>query len=190
MYTMLEKLFTSNTRTKILGVLLFEENGMYLREISREIGGVASYVKKELDNLISLGILVVKRQGNVNVYSLDKECSFIPELRGIFLKTDFIGEEIKGKLRGEKYVFIYGSYAKGTFEANSDIDLMVIGGIKEVKLMKIVNSLERRLGREINYILWGLDEFEEKKTSALIKTIKANKIMMLVGDENEFREEI
>ena len=59
---MLEKLFTSKTRIKILDYLLFHKKETYLREIAKDLKLYPSAVKREIDNLLGLGL--IKKQKN------------------------------------------------------------------------------------------------------------------------------
>ena len=55
---MLERLFTSKTRIKLLNLLFFNQDKEYhLREIARIIKTSPTYVSKELENLINLNIV-------------------------------------------------------------------------------------------------------------------------------------
>jgi len=93
---MIEKLFTSKTRTKLLDLFLFNQDKDYhLREIARLIKKTPVYVAKELDNLIFLGIVVKSKKAHLSIYSVNKECIFLEELKSIFLKTEYK----KGKKR-------------------------------------------------------------------------------------------
>ena len=97
-------------------------------------------------------------------------------------------KELKNKA---KYCFIYGSFAKGEETGSSDIDLFIVSEIKEDKLIKIIQKLEKAIHREINYVLWNENTFSQKaKSHHLLKTIKKSKIIMLIGNENEFKKQI
>ncbi len=55
---MLNKLFGSNTRTKLLKQFLFNsEEGYYIRQLARDLGLQVNSVRRELDNLEELGLL-------------------------------------------------------------------------------------------------------------------------------------
>ena len=116
------------------------------------------------------------------------------ELKRIFLKYEFLDELLASKLRAEqvKYALIYGSFAKGVEGEKSDIDLLVVGDIAEDKLLKAVNEVERRTGREVNYNLWTDGELGEKVRDQipLIREIGKTPVMMVIGEENEFKRVI
>ena len=190
---MLNKLFTSKTRVKILSVLIFNQDKEYhLREIAKKINAVPIFASKELENLADMGLIIKRKKANLSLYSINPNCSYLNDLKNIFIKTDLLGEGIKEKLDGKtRYCLIYGSFAKGTENSNSDIDLMVISEMKEDELLKIINKIEIETKREINHILWNEKTFKEKaKNNHLLKTINKNKVIMLIGDENEFRKQI
>ena len=73
MYTMLERLFTSKTRIKLLILLMFNQDQDYhLREIARIINISPIYTKKELENLSKLNLVNKTSKGNLSIYSINK----------------------------------------------------------------------------------------------------------------------
>jgi len=189
---MIEKLFTSKTRTGILKTFLFNpEVEFHLRQLSREIKITPIYVKKELENLKKINLVIESKKGNLNLFKINKKSPLFNELKSIFFKTEFLAEIIKEIIDKNEidFAFIYGSFAKGVESKDSDIDLFVVGGIKEDKLIEIIHKIEERTSREINYILWDRDTFVIRaKKHHLINEISKNPIIMLVGDENELRK--
>lgn len=190
---MLEQLFTSKTRIKILSLLMFNQDQEYhLREIGRIIHVSPKYAGIELEKLLKVKLVNKYERGNLNIFSINKDNIILHDLRQIFIKTDYIGELIRKELTDKvTYAFIYGSFAKGEETKSSDIDLFVIGGIQEDELIKIIQKLEKGIGREINYVLWNDPTFKQRaKSSHLLKTIKKSKIIMLIGNEHELKQSI
>jgi predicted nucleotidyltransferase len=191
---MLNKLFSSNVRVKILSLFLFNDDlNYYVREISKLIDAHPSQVLKELSNLEDLNLIVKYKKGNLSIYKINKSNIFLSDLKNIFLKTEFVGKNIKDKLKDKvKYCLIFGSFAKGIENSKSDVDILIISDVlKENELLNITQDLENNLNRDINYILWNNKDFIKKsKNNHLLKTINKDKIVMLIGDENEFRREI
>lgn len=189
---MIEKLFTSKTRTRILKILLFNPGKeFHLRELSREIGITPIYVKKELVNLEELNLVLSSKRGNLNLFQINKNSPLFSELKSIFLKTEFLNEIIKKSIKRLKidFAFIYGSFAKGVESKESDIDLFVVGRLDEDELVKVVQRIEKKIGREVNYILWNKDLFLKRaRKHHLLNEIAKNPIIMLVGDEDELRK--
>ncbi|MCK9293321.1 MAG: nucleotidyltransferase domain-containing protein [archaeon] len=191
---MLEKLFTSKTRINILSLLMFnQDSSFHLREIAKLTKSYPSQTSKELLNLESLNLIIKIKKSNLSIYTINKNNIFLKDLKNIFLKTEFIGQEIKIKLKNKvDYCLIFGSFAKGVENSKSDIDLLVISdSLNQNELLKIISDLEDRLKRDINYILWNNKDFIKKsKNNNLLKTINKDKIIMLIGDEDNFRRKI
>ncbi len=95
-------------------------------------------------------------------------------------------QNILEKFKGISQAFIYGSFAKGEEREGSDIDLLVIGKVDEDKLIEEISKLERKLQREINYAIYGKEDFEKKKKegNSFILDILREKKIFLIGDEN------
>jgi hypothetical protein len=66
---------------------------------------------------------------------------------------------------------------------------LVIGDVNENALLKSISKTERTIGREINYLLWKEGEFMDRveKKIPLINEISKTSIMMIIGDEDEFK---
>ena len=176
-----------------MNLLMFnQDKDFHLRGISRIINISPVYAGKELNNLLKLNLVNKLKKGNLSIYSINQNSLILDELRRIFIKTERIGKLIKEHLKGRaKYVFIYGSFARGEETQSSDIDLFVVGEIKEDELIKVIQKIEKITQREINYVLWNEKTFlQRSKGHHLLKTIKKEKIIMLIGDENEFKKSI
>lgn len=190
---MLEKLFNSKARFEILKLLLFnKDKEFHLREISKITKLASSVVFHELQNLKSLNLITYEKKANLAICSINENNPIIQDLKNIFIKTDLVGELITQKLKEKvKFCLIYGSFAKGTETSRSDVDLLIISEMGEEDLLNIITSLEKETNREINYILWNEKTFIKKaKDNHLLKTINSDKIIMLIGKENEFRNAI
>lgn len=183
---MLDKLFTSKARIKILGYLFFKKKETYLRETAKELNLSPSAVKREFDNLAEIDI--IKKQKNKII--LNESNPFFEELKQIFLKTDFIAYPIKEALTKKdiEFALIFGSFAKGNFNSESDLDLLIIGKISLSEAIKLLNPAEKIIERNINPIIWNLHEFKERRKGKFASEIFSGKILMIKGDENELRK--
>jgi predicted nucleotidyltransferase len=196
MTSKIDRLFGSKTRVQILSKLLMNpDKSFYLRELSRELKIPYSMLYKEEKNLVSLGIAAEEKRGKVTLVSANRNLPFFTELKNMMVKTAGLGDLLRNALSelGEtKYALIYGSFASGEESGSSDIDLMVIGTATEDKLLDITSKIEKEVKREINYILWSEDEFikRAKAEHHLLRDIAAKPVIMLVGEENEFRRTV
>jgi len=184
---MLQKLFTSKTRVKLLTLFMMNPGReMYIREIARSTKENINAVRRELANLEEIGLLKSERKGNSKYYVANKKMPIYNELASIILKTEGVAKELKDSLIeiGVETAFIYGSFASGEATVNSDIDIFIIGEINENKLIIKIKEVEKRLSREINYVLFTVKEFEKRvksKDPFVLNVLKEPKAM-LIGD--------
>jgi len=193
---MLQKLFSSRVRIEILSVFLMNpERELYVREVERLTGEDYKNVSMELRNLKEIGLLSSRNEGNLKYFSLNKEFVIYEELKSIFMKTKgavgILREAVSTK-RHIDYAFIYGSFATGEERAESDIDVMIIGGISLEEVLALIRGPEEKLSREINVSLYGLQEIRKrvKDRDPFIMEVLEGSTIMLVGDEDELRRVI
>jgi predicted nucleotidyltransferase len=185
-----EKIFGSRIRAKILGWLFTHpDESFFVRQIALILKEDPTNVSREMAKLEELGILRSKRNGNLKHFQANQECPFFQELKGLILKTTGVAGRIRAsldKLAGIEYAFIYGSYAKGEEKADSDVDLLIIGDVDMDRLDSNLGKLEKTLGREINYVLYSMEEFKSKKKAkdGFLRDVLSGKKIMLAGAEN------
>lgn len=181
----LERLFTSNVRVKVLGYFFFNKKESYLREISKDLGISPSAIKREVENLCSVGLL--KNEGG-KIF-LDDSYELAGILKDLFIKTDYVSypiREVFAKLRVD-FVVLFGSFVKGKYHSESDIDLLIIGEIKQSEVFKKLKNLEKKIEREINPIVWDLEELKKNKNKSIVREI-LKKNIFIIGDVNEFQK--
>lgn len=187
---MLEKLFTSKARIKILKLLIFSPGEFHLRDIARRTKVSAPYISRELENLKALNLILERKKGNMRLFKANKSSPIFGELKRIFLKTEVLGDFLRESFVKDEisYSLIFGSFASGKESEASDIDVLIIGKIKEKELLEMIRNAEKETGREINYILWSEKEFlrKAKEKNHLLMDIISKPFIMLTGDENEF----
>ncbi len=131
---MLTRLFSSSVRADILALLLnTPEERFYVREIANILGKNPSGVKRELDNLEKIGILVSERVANLRYFRANKNSPLFNELKNLITKSLGLPGALKAVLRasGVKVAFIYGPYVEGL--RNDIINLFVIDGLSSLK---------------------------------------------------------
>ena len=189
---MLQKLFTSKTRVKLL--ILFMMNPgreMYVREIARTTKENINAIRRELANLEGIGLLKSERRGNMKYYVINKKMPIYNELASIILKTEGVAKELQDSITeiGVDAAFIYGSFASGEAGVDSDIDVFIIGEVVADNLIIKIREVEKKLSREINYVLFTAKEFEEREKSKdpfVLNVLREPKIM-LIGDLSDLR---
>jgi predicted nucleotidyltransferase len=185
-----EKIFGSRIRAKILGWLFTHpEESFFVRQMASILKEDPTNVSREMANLEELGILRSKRNGNLKNFTVNRECPFFEELKSLILKTAGVAGRIRAaleRLAGIEYAFIYGSYAKGDEKTDSDVDLLILGDVDMDHLDSNLVKLEKMLGREINYVLYDMDEFKAKKKAndGFLRDVLKGKKIMVVGTEH------
>ncbi len=122
----------SKVQQRVLTLLFgYPDRSFYTSEIIRNVGSGTGAVERELARLEGSGLVATHRIGNQKHYQANRNSPIFAELQGIVVKTTGLAEPLRTALApfGDriKAAFVYGSVAKGTDTAASDIDLMVIG---------------------------------------------------------------
>lgn len=188
---MLERLFTSRVRVRLLILFLTHPTeAFYIRQIARLTGETYNNVRQELQNLADLGLIRSERRANATYYQANVEHFLFPELKRIILKTEAVGDRLKealSTLGDVRVAFLYGSTAKGTEVASSDIDLMVIGEVNLDALDRAIDRLEEELGRTVNYTLFSAVEWQERVSQgqSFVADVLTHEKVFLIGDESD-----
>jgi len=195
-HTGLGEVLFSKTQRQVLGLLFGNpDRSYYANEIVRLAGVGIGTVQRELEKLSLAGLLSVKRVGNQKHYQADRQSPIFEELYGIVLKTFGVGDVLRlamAELAGQiKVAFVYGSVAKGTDKAHSDIDVMIISEkLTYDRLFSTLSPAESKLGRTISPTLYKPDEFREKLSadSSFLNRVMEQPKIFLIGTENDIPE--
>lgn len=187
-----DALFTK-TQRQVLGILYGNpERSYYANEIVRLAGIGSGTVLRELEKLAKAGLLTVAKIGNQKHYQANHHAPIFAELRGIVIKTFGVADvlrEFLAKFAGKiEMAFVYGSVAKGTDQARSDVDLMIVSDdLSYPDVMGMVAEVETKLGRPVNPTLYGVAEFSRKIADDggfLARVIEQPKIF-LIGTQDD-----
>jgi len=189
-----EALFTK-TQQKVLGLLYTRpEQSFYTKQILRLTGMGVATIKRELDRMVATGILSMTKIGNQHHYQANADCPIYHELLGIVKKTFGIVDVLKdvlAPLEHVDYAFVYGSIAKGSEHAGSDIDLMLVGSeLSYSAVMGLLDTAEQQLGRTINPTLYSLKEFTDRcdNNQNFIKRVMEQSKLWVVGETEAFKQ--
>lgn len=173
-------------RRDILAVLLTRPGeALYQREIVRATGGGKGAVERELLALTKVGILLREKRGNFTYYKANQDCPIYAELYGLMLKTAGAADLVRDALnqvQGIRLAFMFGSMAKGTGDAKSDVDVLIVGEASFADISEALLSVQRRLGREITPTVYTLDEFRKRmaeKHRFLTRVLSEPKVMLI-----------
>jgi len=191
---MLDKLFGSKLRAKVLGWLFLHPDERYfVRQLKGLLDEDSTNISRELARLEKMGILTCQTEGRQKYYQVNPQCPVFSELEGLVRKTtglaDILRSVLKPLSRKIKVAFIYGSLAKGLAKSQSDVDLMVIGSSTFAEVVNAITKAQHELGREVNPSTYPVDEFRQKVSTShhFINTVLKEPKIFLIGDENDLR---
>lgn len=183
----------SRVQQKVLGLLFVNaDRSFYTNEIMRHVDSGIGVVQRELEKLAASGLISVKKIGNQKHYQANPDSPIFNELRGILLKTAGMADILRAALLplSDKIeiAFIYGSIAKGSDTAQSDIDLLIVGqNLAYGDLYEWLSAIEVQLGRVINPSIYSKDELVRKlhNDNAFVSRVLEQPKIFLIGADGD-----
>lgn len=181
----------SGVQKRLLGLIFGRpDRSFYTSEIVRAVRSGTGAVVRELSRLQASGLVSVEKIGNQKHYRANRESPIFDELHSLILKTVGLREPLREAL--EPYAdrigsaFVYGSVAKQTDTARSDIDLMVIGeDLAYSDLYSRLHDAEHVLGRPVNPTILAIEEWKRKRAqgNTFIEKISDQPKLFIFGSE-------
>lgn len=164
---MIDALFGSKTRVKLLHLFLNNPGqSFYVREITRLIDEQINSVRRELSNMMEVGIVTSETNDNKLYYEVNQRYEHYVPLRAIFADQHVEAVTQKGpevswhdtlrQLPGVRLLLTSGVLVKGS---SSSVDVLVVGDVLTVQLKKLMKAVEKIEGRDLNYSVLSYDEF-------------------------------
>lgn len=159
--------FKSEITVKVLRYFFINPSKKnYINELARILEADPGNLSRKLQELEKEGILNSEFSGEQRNYFINKKYPLLKEVKKAFELRyglgDLIAESLK-KVKGIKEAYIFGSYSKGDFEAESDIDLLIIGNHAVTEATKELLPVQEKIKREINVIDLTEKEFIRRK---------------------------
>ena len=186
-----EALF-SGVQQRVLGILFAQpDRSYYANEIAKLGGTGRGALQRELERMTSSGLITLVTIGRQKHYQANRQSPIFGELRSIVLKTFGLSDVLRLVLQKYRssilWAFVYGSVAKGTDTAASDIDVMVIAdGLSYSHLFEALTKAEETLGRKVHPTLYSPQDFVKKvqgDNHFVTRVLNQPKIV-LMGSEN------
>ncbi len=159
----------SKTRNKILSYFFLNQKGRaYVNELARLLEIDPKNLYRVLIDLEKAGILNSEFQGKERFFSPNNKNPFYRSYKKLFLKTAGLGSLLKSLLKnipGLSEAYIFGSYAQNALNAQSDIDLLLVGEHSALETQKVLYVVQKQIGREINTVHMKPKDLEAKKKS-------------------------
>jgi predicted nucleotidyltransferase/DNA-binding transcriptional regulator YhcF (GntR family) len=190
----LDALFPQVRQEILAATLLSPEKSWYLSELAVHLGTSPSSLQRELEALAKSGLLERKRDGRRTYYRAQTATPVFNELRVLFSKTAGIVPLLQAELKRFdsriKWTALYGSIARGDEQAQSDIDLLLVGAIGMPELLPALRRVERQFGREVNVTRYSESEFFAKRHGRdhFLNSILKGKLITIAGSRNELEK--
>src|SRR5690606_156828 len=191
---MIDALFGSKTRVKLLHLFLSNPGkSFYVREITRLIDEQINSVRRELANMLEVGVITSDSADNKLYYEVNQRYEHYVALKAIFTgssdkalnvaKEDSSWHELLGEIPSLHLVVAAGVLVKSSL---SSIDLLLVGSPPSTKLKKVIKKIEAAEGRELNYTVLSYDEFYYRLSirDKFITGILSGKHSVLVDADN------
>jgi len=164
---MIDQLFGSKTRVKLLQLFYSNPNrSFYVREITRKIDEQINSVRRELSNLLNIGIILSDTNNNRLYYEVNQKFEYYKPLHSIFgsKKVSTLpagaseGTDTQNlKSLGNVELIIYtGQFTR---DESSGIDILFVGDINQTQLSKYIGDLESKESKELRYTVMTPQEF-------------------------------
>lgn len=157
---MLKRLFTSNTRIKLLTLFLLKpDEEFFIRELTRKLAEQINSIRRELDNLKRMGFLKTKTKNRKKYYYTNKNFIFLEELKSMFIKAlssnENIAEEIK-KMGEIKVLVISGLFVE---QPTRTVDILIVGKIDRERLTQYLNN-EIKTSRPVKFSIMTEEDYK------------------------------
>jgi predicted nucleotidyltransferase len=183
----------SQAQLRVLGLLFGNPNRQFTAsEIIRLAQSGSGAVQRELAKLSKAGILSVTESGNRKLYQANRKGPIFRELHGLVTKTVGLTEPLRTALAAYApriaVAFVYGSVAKGSDKAGSDIDVMIIGDdLSYGDIYAGLHKAEKTLGRTVNPNIMSPVDWRRRRirqTPFIERVVRQPKVF-LFGSEDE-----
>lgn len=184
-------LFTP-VQQRVLGLLFGQpERRFQSGEVIRLAGSGTGAVHRQLQRLAVAGLVTVARQGNQKHYQARKDSPIFSELHGLVVKTVGIVEPLREALRplADRIhaAFVYGSVARGSDRAGSDLDLLVVSDrLAYADIYEALQGAEKFLARPVNPTVMKRAEWNKKQAErdSFARRVAAQPKLFVIGSED------
>lgn len=181
------------TKQRVLGLLFGQPSrSFYATELIALAASGSGAVQRELASLAQSGLINVREIGNRKHYQANAASPLFSELCGIVQKTTGLAEPLREALSplADRIIaaFVYGSIAKKTDSAQSDIDLMLLSDdVNYGDVFLMLEPLNDLLGRVVNPTILTREDFakrSKKNESFLTRVLEQPKVWVIGGEDD------
>jgi predicted nucleotidyltransferase len=180
----------SATQQRVLALLFGQpERSYFATELIALTKSGSGAVQRELKRLQESGLVTVTRKGRQKHFQANRTAPLFEELRSIVIKTVGLADPLRAALKplsGDiRLAVVYGSVARGSDTARSDVDLLVVSDeLNLEQIYRVLDPVESRLARKVNPTLYTSAEFDQRREvkSPFITNILGQEHIVLVGN--------
>ena len=183
----------STIQQRVLAYLFGQpERSFFATELIKLAGGGSGAVQRELARLAGSGLVTITRVGTQKHYQANPKSPIFAELCAIARKTVGLAEPLREALaplaKRITAAFVFGSVAKRSDTAASDIDVLVLSDhVDYADVFAALQSVEAKLGRTINPTVYKPADWRKKRTSgnAFVVKVGGQPKLFLIGTEED-----
>jgi len=203
---MIEQLFGSKTRVKLLRLFYANPNrSFYVREITRKIEEQINSVRRELSNLLSMGIIGSDTQNNRLYYEVNQSYEFYRPLSMIFgtgeteaapdskksskkdtkTSTKTTQHPLEKDIRGIGKVDLALLLGQFTRDESSGVDILIVGDVNQTKAQRFITELEKAENKELRYTILARPDYTYRLQikDRFIYGVLASKKQIIIDDQ-------
>lgn len=186
-----DALFT-RTQQRVLGLVFGQPGRAFsVSELIQATGAGSGAIQREIARLSGSGLLALEQIGNQKRYRANPDSPIHDELVAIVRKTFGLATPLREALAPLadriELAFVYGSVAKRSDTATSDIDLMIVSeDLTYADVVAALHPLIERLGREVNPSLYSRGELRKRLDAgnAFAERVFAQPKLWVIGGEH------
>lgn len=165
---MVEQLFGSKTRVKLLHLFCNNPNrSFYVREITRKIEEQINSVRRELSNLLSIGIIKSDTSGNRLYYEVNQDHPYYKSLRSMFTyvadegaDSSVTSTDMSARFRAVGSVDYVALSGVLTRDDKSPVDILIVGDVNKSRLDNLISEIESEEGGELRYTVLSRGQYD------------------------------
>jgi predicted nucleotidyltransferase len=189
----LAEVLFGQTQQRVLGLLFAQPDRRFQSaELIRLADSGTGAVHRLLQRLATAGLVEVHRVGSQKFYQANRESPIFEELHGLVIKTVGVVEPLRHALaplaERIRAAFVFGSLAKGSDRAGSDLDLLVVADeVSYPDLYSVLQEVEERIRRPVNPTLLTMAEWRRRRdeSDSFAARIAAQPKLFVIGSESD-----
>lgn len=183
-----QALFTP-AQSKVLEWIFGQPQRWYhLQELMRLTELASASLQREINRLYEAGLVVEERVGNMRRVKANPDSPVFADLANLVRKTmgaiPALAQALKPLAAQMQVALVFGSIAKGTEHAGSDVDVLLVSDTLQLaEALALLLPLEAQLGRRVEVKLYTSNEFHTRRAEAgsVVQRILAGPIALLYG---------